>query len=833
MGVVYAAHDVELREDVAIKLMRPEFDAGLDSARFRREIRLARHIAHPNVCRVYDLFRHDATGRPVYFYAMQLLAGESLTAFLSRCPIDVETAQRLARDIAEGLCAVHQTGVIHRDLKPSNIIVTEQGRAVVTDFGLATRPAASGETQLTASSALVGTPAYMAPELMDGGKAGIGADMYAFGIVLAQILERVSNPPPRFQSAWRRAIAACTMFDPADRCASPRQALRLAEPGWVPSRRLVVGSVSAAAAVSLSALAFRYRWWKGHFGPGATVLIADVQNDTADPQFHSATALLRLHTEDSLRVSAIDPARTRSVLQQMMRSSDDLPPAVAREAAWRMNATAVVFSTIGRVGSDYSLTVQMEGTGRAPQQPAWKRSQSYTARDRSALLSAVRDAAFWIRREAGESDNSINLRDGLPADVSTPSWEALAFFAEAESLSAANRRDEAILKLDSALDRDPGFALASMRKADILMTQQRHGKSMAQWQHTVGLLDSRRVTRREELRIRGMHAYDTGDVEQSGRYFATWALEYPEDWRGYFYRIVPLLLDGYPQEAIRQMEQALSLRPGYSHAHAQIANAAIAMGDWSRAGDAISRLRQAGERERPLVKEAMLQMAQGALDRALACFDEIQSSPDPLWQVRGRLYKAMLHLERNEPDAALRALASDAYRGLPPEADAERASWLLARAFAAWRARDPTLAASAASAAIEVEQGPYALRHAAAVFARVARFDLASAIAERVGRLAARHYRLAAGRIDGEIALAKGHVNTAIDAFRAAFALAPRIYDRTPLARALADSGNTEEARRLFQVTAGAPLLVYLEPMCQEPGAWGDSRRWLSARNLH
>jgi len=341
------------------------------------------------------------------------------------------------------------------------------------------------------------------------------------------------------------------------------------------------------------------------------------------------------------------------------------------------------------------------------------------------------------------------------------------------------------------------------------------------------------VTRREELRILGMHAYDTGDVEQSGRYFATWALEYPEDWRGYFYRIVPLLLEGYPQEAIHQMERVLLLRPGYSHAYAQIANAAIAMGDWSRASEAISQLRQSGERERPLVKEAMLQMAQGTLDRALACFDEIQTSRDVLWQVRGRLYKAMLYLERNEPDAALRTLASDAYRGLPPEADAERASWLLVRAFAAWRGRDHKLAAAAASAAIEAEQGPYVLRHAASVFARMAKFDLASAIAERVRPLDARHYRLAAGRIDGEIALAKGNLNAAIDTFRAAFALAPRIYDRTPLARALADSGNMEEARQLFRVTASAAFLVYLEPMCQEPGAWGDSCQWLRARNLN
>jgi tetratricopeptide (TPR) repeat protein len=320
-------------------------------------------------------------------------------------------------------------------------------------------------------------------------------------------------------------------------------------------------------------------------------------------------------------------------------------------------------------------------------------------------------------------------------------------------------------------------------------------------------------------------------VEQSGRYFATWAMEYPEDWRGHFYRIVPLLLDGYPEEAIRQMERVLSLRPGHAHAYAQIANAAIAMGDEVRAGDAISQLRKMGERERPLVKQAMLHMTQGALNRAIACFGEVQASRETLWQVRGALYKAILYIESNEPDAALRTLSSDAYRSLPPDADAERASWLMARAFAAWRAGDSKLATASASAAIDAEDGPYALRHGGSVFARLGRFEIASAIAERVRRMDARHYQLAARRIDGEVALAKGQLNEAANAFQKAFMLAPRVYDRTPLARALAALGRTEEARQIFRRTADAAFLVFLEPMCQEPGAWGDSRRWLAAQN--
>lgn len=190
MGEVYEAEDLELQERVAIKTILPSIAANPAALeQFKREIQLARKVTHPNVCRIFDLVYDRHSSGPIAFLTMELLNGITLAAYLEKMgslPLD-ETIS-LARQIADGLDAAHRAGIIHQDFKPGNVIIvdTEDGgrRAVVTDFGLAF----SARTAEGRANPHGGTPAYMAPEQIQGQSISVAADIYAFGVALYELV---------------------------------------------------------------------------------------------------------------------------------------------------------------------------------------------------------------------------------------------------------------------------------------------------------------------------------------------------------------------------------------------------------------------------------------------------------------------------------------------------------------------------------------------------------------------------------------------------------------------------------------------------------------------
>lgn len=180
MGEVYRANDLTLDQPVALKFL-PETmarDAAM-LARFHNEVRIARQVSHPNVCRVYDLGELD--GQP--YLSMEYIDGEDLGSLLRRIGrLPADKALEFARRICAGLAAAHDKGVLHRDLKPSNIMIDSRGQVFITDFGLA---AVTGE--LREAQAREGTPAYMAPEQLAGSEVTARSDIYSLGLVLYEM----------------------------------------------------------------------------------------------------------------------------------------------------------------------------------------------------------------------------------------------------------------------------------------------------------------------------------------------------------------------------------------------------------------------------------------------------------------------------------------------------------------------------------------------------------------------------------------------------------------------------------------------------------------------
>ena len=179
MGEVYRADDLKLGQPVALKFLPTHLASDRDRLeRFYAEVRIARQVSHPNVCRVYDVGEIDGQ----QYLSMEYVDGEDLASLLKRIGrLPPERALDISRELCAGLAAAHERGVLHRDLKPANVMVDGRGRARITDFGLAV---AAGEV---VEGEISGTPAYMAPEQLDGKGASVRSDVYSLGLVLYEL----------------------------------------------------------------------------------------------------------------------------------------------------------------------------------------------------------------------------------------------------------------------------------------------------------------------------------------------------------------------------------------------------------------------------------------------------------------------------------------------------------------------------------------------------------------------------------------------------------------------------------------------------------------------
>ena len=274
MGEVYSAKDRELREKVALKTIHPAIANSPEVIdRFKQEVRQTRSIAHPNVCRVYDLFCHETPdGISVWFLTMELLEGRPLAETSE--PLRMKRALPLIREMVSALSAAHNKGIVHRDFKPKNVMLEPAGhdsyRAVVTDFGLAAN--VDSQTRDTA-----GTPAYIAPEQARGEAVGPAADQFSLGMVIAEMLtgeipplDRTSPEKAKKQlHVWfsglpgnvlkpsvRAALTRALAFSPEDRFPHVSDLLAALDGGKQRKRWRALGAAAAIAATLLLVFAW-------------------------------------------------------------------------------------------------------------------------------------------------------------------------------------------------------------------------------------------------------------------------------------------------------------------------------------------------------------------------------------------------------------------------------------------------------------------------------------------------------------------------------------------------------------------------------------------------
>jgi serine/threonine protein kinase len=618
MGEVYRAEDTELADIVALKVLRSRFrgEEHID-ARFRGEIRLARKISHPNVCHIFDLFVEPRRTDEVLYFTMEFLEGETLARAISKGPMEPQAALALARQIAAGLDAVHRAGIIHRDLKPANILLVpgrDGGRrAVLTDFGLAKVFDGLTPSGHTLPGQIAGTPEYMAPEQFLGAALTPATDVFSFGLIIHEMLSgsrqpsgdnvvrlamrRISEPPeplsrtvPAVPAAWDAVLARALAPDPANRYASAADMVRALDdsvasvpptppaPRTAPpkppllrrvSRRTWIVSGAAAAGVAGLGAFLRYIEWAPTLPAKPLVMLTPTTQSIDSLDGPTAAGAIDLLLADQLQQSAririLPKDRVQAAWQRIAGAAAPLPPklapAQARDIAMREGAQFVVFSNLSRVADEQVLELRLQLMGNEPAHAREEWPNAFSAPRMSDLPSAVYKSASWVRRTAGESAGDVETRSRHPEELTTSSWQALQEYTLGDEAWKASKSEVAILHLKTALDLDPSFAFAAARLADILTGMDRRDEGLPYYSNAADLIRQKNLTDRESLRIRGLFALDTGQMEEAERVFTRFALDYPEDGLPLFYKAAAVEAQGRVDRAVELSRQALTKDP--------------------------------------------------------------------------------------------------------------------------------------------------------------------------------------------------------------------------------------------------------------------------------
>ena len=402
MGEIYEAADLELQSRVAIKVIRPELLRPPFLEQFKKEVQLAKQVTHPNVCRIYDLFRHRRPGEgrtaEVFFISMELLRGETLAERLRQSGrLTVAEARGIIVQIADALDAAHAASILHRDLKPENIVLVPQYnggpvRAVVTDFGLALQ----SESLNVEGLELAGTPAYMSPEQLKGTQLTTASDIYSLGLVIYRMvtgvrafeegdstqvsLRRVTEQPlaprefvPNLDRRSNAVILRCLEPEPSRRYQTARQVTEAwwgREPAPVPTVvRIALSTLLAALATILIWLGiWRHSAFHGESPPShRRVAVLGFRNASRNEEADWISAALsvfltaELTTGSKLETTG-DEEVARLKADLSLPDSDVLPKDVLDHIRTGLRADVVVLGSYQQDEKGVRLTLRILDT---------------------------------------------------------------------------------------------------------------------------------------------------------------------------------------------------------------------------------------------------------------------------------------------------------------------------------------------------------------------------------------------------------------------------------------------------------------------------------------
>ncbi|HEX4381494.1 MAG TPA: protein kinase [Myxococcales bacterium] len=470
MGYVHEAVDLKLRRAVAVKLLGSATPDSESLRRFSREALAAGSLSHPNVVGVFDT--GEEAGRP--FLVTELLRGETLRQVLQRGKPELPLARSWAKQLAAGLLAAHEKGLIHRDLKPSNIFITSDGWVKILDFGLA-RLKGSREEQRR----MEGTIGYMAPEQVRGLPVDARADLFNFGLVLhemlsgkrafsdgsdtetsyAIVLREPAPLPASVPRELRQLVSSCLAKDREQRPASAKEVLDRLRPRLAAPARLRTWGLPLLA-LSLLALSVLALAWRRHDGfpsaaPAGTVAIFPFEARTAQGLVPLADGVSDLLARD-LDDTALHPALPDRVRKAHFRgTAGNLDR--ARAAGLGLNARYFVLGRVEERGGELLLEAVLHDT-----ESARPRRRASAHGPPSAILRLVRQLSDQLQ-EKPLPQAAFEARLSALQEKFTASFPALQAFLESEYFQNEGQYEKQAAAVKLALQLDPEFAFALYR----------------------------------------------------------------------------------------------------------------------------------------------------------------------------------------------------------------------------------------------------------------------------------------------------------------------------------------------------------------------------------
>jgi eukaryotic-like serine/threonine-protein kinase len=597
MGDVWRVDDLVLGMPVALKLLHTTGPAG--RALVLNEVRLARRVTHPGVCRVFDVGEEHGQ----VFLSMELVDGEDLSTLLHHVGrLPSEKVADIGRQLCLALAAAHTQGILHRDLKPDNILIDANGSVRITDFGIAvTRDGGGPKTG-------VGTPGYMAPEqLTSGAPVSERTDIYALGLVLYELLvgrhalDRTGGAPtvPRpstlvtgVDPSVERAVMQALSPDPQDRPASADEMARLltaTSETTGPSRYRwwIAGAGIAALAVLVSLIGpFAVRGGAHRLTDQDTILLVDFSNTTGEPVFDGALKVaLAVALEQSPFLKVFPEDRARDTLRLMNRPPEErITRSLGREIAQRERLKAIVTGSIASIGRNYVIAIEAISSATGD---VMAREQVEVAQ-REQLLSSLGQAAARLREKLGESLASIQKFDVPLPRATTSSLDALHAYALALDQDRLVARAGAIPQIKRAIELDPEFALAQALLSGAYANSN-HSTLAPEYARRAFELRAR-VSERERFFIEWRYYHDATQNWDTLRDLArTWTATYPRETFAFNSLAAVFRAFGEHEQAIEPLQRAMQLDPSFAVPVENLAVTYMMLNRWAEARDTVER----------------------------------------------------------------------------------------------------------------------------------------------------------------------------------------------------------------------------------------------------
>ena len=846
MGAVYRVYDKDLEREVALKLIRSDIAEDPETlGRFKREIQLSSKVTHRNVLRVYDLGESDG----IKFLTMQLVSGEDLAAVIRAGQLPTDRLVRIFRQICEGLEAAHEQGVIHRDLKPQNVMLGPGDIVYLTDFGLAKSHGQSGMTQ---TGAVLGTPFYMSPEQVKGQETDRRSDIYSLGVILYQMatgtlpftgrtpyevmLQRTQRPPrpaselnPELPPFLSRILERCLQIDPSLRYQTVAEILADLEGETFRSsfryeamRRSWIRPAVAAAAAAL--LLGAGAWWALRRVPAparapapvatTSVLISDFENRTGDPVFDGTLEpSFGLSLEGASFISSYSRASARKVAAQLQPGTTTLTQALAQLVAVREGVSVVAGGSIEKKGDNYEVAVRAveAATGKSIV------SDSATASGKDRVLKVVADLATRVRTALGDR-TPASLQLAAAETFTAGSLEAAHEYAVAQDLQWAGNWDEAIRHYRKAIDLDPNLGRAYAGIAAVESNRGRRAEAEKSYKEAFARID--RMSDREKYRTRGGYYLLTRNPDNAIEEFSALVRQFPADTAGVANLAAAYFYKRDMARALKEARRAVEMSPRNVPQRNNLGLDAMYAGDFATAikeQDEVLRLNP--KFVLAYVSKAMSQLAMGRPDEAAETYRKAAGV-----DARG----ASVSASGLADIAAYQGRNADALPILQAGIEADVANHdsdaaavkLLAAAEAHLAVPDLSAALAEAERAVSLSRGENILYPAARVYLAAGREARALALAtELAGRLEP-DPQAYAELIRGEVDLARGKPADAIRRFVAAKKIADTWAGRLDLGKAYLEARAFAEADAEFETCVkrrGEATALFLDesPTCR------------------